>query len=71
MCHTIVGVVLTTGTNLGYGQKRNQVTGSDTPLPQHLRYVTQGTPESSEKKKTINIDVDVSLYTNQGSVLQN
>lgn len=51
MCHTIVGVVLTTGTNLGYGQKRNQVTGSDTPLPQHLRYVTQGTPESSEKKK--------------------
>lgn len=44
-----VGVVLTTGTNLSNGQHRSQITGSDLhppPRPQHLRDITQGTPES-------------------------
>lgn len=55
MCHTSFGRgegIVLTGTSLSYGQNRSQVTGSDTSLPQHLRDVTQGTPESAEKTKT-------------------
>lgn len=53
MCYTMGaggGIVLTTGTNLSYGQNRSQITGSDTPLPTFkIRHSRE--PEPAEETK--------------------
>lgn len=61
------GTILTTGTNLGNGQNRSQIAGSD-PQCKHLRYVTQGTHES---RKKVECGCFFILYANHCFVLQN
>ena len=50
------------GTNLSYGQNRSQVTGSDTPLPQHLRDTSLNEHLNQLEKQNQNVDVGISLH---------
>lgn len=63
-CHTIWGAGdnFDNGTNLSYGQNRSQVTGSDTPLPQHLRDTSLNGHLNQLEKHKQNIDVGISLH---------
>ena len=64
MCHTILewGDSFDNGINLSYGQNRSQITGSDTPLPQHLRDTSLNGHLNQLEKQKQNVDVGISLH---------